>query len=304
MKTETDGLVIVDKPAGITSHDVVSRARRIFGTRRIGHAGTLDPMATGVLVLGVNRGTRFLHYLTGADKTYEATIRLGATTTTEDADGEIVARAGATNITVADLEAGIAALTGQVMQVPSAVSAIKVGGKRSYERVRAGEDVKLSPRPVMIVSFNLLSQRADQLADGTAVIDVEVAVTCSSGTYVRALARDLGQYLRTGGHLTRLRRTRVGQYRIDQALSLQDLQTQPALLALAQAAQQLFPARNLSSAEAADLGYGKWIAHRSEDPTGTEELPVAGYSPSGVLIALLITVGEKYRPVVVFAPAS
>src|SRR5690625_1104372 len=268
-------------------------------------------MATGVLVLGVNRGTRFLHDLTGTDKTYEATIRLGATTTTEDADGEIVARAGATNITVAELEAGIAALTGQIMQVPSAVSAIKVGGKRSYERVRAGEDVKLSARPVTIESFNLLSQRATRLADGTAVIDVEVAVTCSSGTYVRALARDLGEYLRTGGHLTRLRRTRVGQYHIDQAVSLpdlqaslQDVQTQPALLELAQAAQQLFPARSLSSAEAADLGYGKWIAQRNEDPTGTEELPVAGYSPSGLLIALLITVGEKYRPVVVFAPAS
>src|SRR5690625_426646 len=261
-------------------------------------------MATGVLVLGVNRGTRFLHDLTGTDKTYEATIRLGATTTTEDADGEIVARAGATNITVTDLEAGIAALTGQVMQVPSAVSAIKVGGKRSYERLRVGEDGKLSPLPATSESYNLLSQRADQLADGTDGIAVEVAGSCPSGTYVLALARDLGEYLRTGGHLIRLRRTRVGQYCIDQALSLQDLQTQPALLELAQAAQQLFPARSLTSAEAADLGYGKWIAHRSEDPTGTEELPVAGYSPSGVLIALLITVGEKYRPVVVFAPAA
>lgn len=303
-----DGLLIVDKPAGMTSHDVVSRVRRLCGTRRVGHAGTLDPMATGVLVLGINRGTRLLHYLVGADKGYAATIRLGVTTSTEDADGAIVEvrSTDGSDLSPSIIDAAVARLTGEIMQIPSAVSAIKVDGRRAYERVRAGENVVLEPRPVTIKSFSWLNARSIVLETGETVLDLDAQVECSSGTYIRALARDLGKKLGTGGHLTKLRRTRVGAYEIAGATPLADLgeEQDVPLLSLGDAARPLFPHRELSSNEVADLGFGKWISRREQDPFGTKDEPVAGLDSAGNLIALLAAVEAKYRPVVVFAPAA
>lgn len=303
-----DAIIVVDKPAGITSHDVVSRMRRIVGTRRVGHAGTLDPMATGVLVLGINRGTRLLHYLVGADKSYDATIRLGVTTTTEDAEGEVVERRSAPALDPDAIAGAIAQLTGPINQVPSSVSAIKVEGRRSYERVRAGETVSLPPRPVTITEFTWENQRevALEAPGGESMIatDIDVHISCSSGTYIRALARDLGEKLGVGGHLTQLRRTRVGQYGLGQARSLEQIETALEPLGLGEAARLLFPQRQLTAGEVGDLGYGKWITRAEVDPLGTKDAPVAGIDDSGNLIALLMSVGEQYRPVVVFAPAD
>lgn len=304
MSHQIDGLVIVDKPAGITSHTVVSKMRRIAGTRRVGHAGTLDPMATGVLVLGLNRATRLLHYLVGADKTYEATIRLGVTTTTEDAQGEVVREVGAPTVSPEQIEAAVATLRGDIMQVPSTVSAIKVDGKRSYERVRAGEEVSLPARPVRIEGFTWQNQRSARTANGLAVTDIDASITCSSGTYIRALARDVGEKLGVGGHLTSLRRTRVGNYGLDQAHKLEDLEDQLDTLALGPAARALFPVRILTPREARDLSFGNWIAAREGDAIGTKESPVAALNEAGELIALLARAGAEHRPVVVFAPAS
>ncbi|WOQ18331.1 tRNA pseudouridine(55) synthase TruB [Raineyella sp. W15-4] len=213
------GLLVIDKPAGLTSHDVVARARRILGTRKVGHAGTLDPMATGVLILGVGRATRLLGHLALHDKAYDATIRLGQVTLTDDAEGEVVASAGAVGLTDDAIRAAMATFTGAIAQRPSAVSAIKVDGKRSYARVRAGEQVELPARPVTVSRFDLLARR-DAHADEVAVVDLDVTVECSTGTYVRALARDLGEALGTGGHLTALRRTRVGGFGLDTAQTL------------------------------------------------------------------------------------
>src|SRR5690606_35624591 len=223
-----DGLLVVDKPSGWTSHDVVGRVRRLAGTRKVGHAGTLDPMATGVLVLGVGRATRLLTYLVGADKEYTATVRLGQTTVTDDAEGEVTASRGAAEVDPDALQRALAGLRGPIDQVPSAVSAIKVGGQRSYARVRGGEQVELAARPVVIHRFDVLAHRATTAADGTAVTDLDVVVGCSSGTYVRALARDLCAALGTGGHLTALRRTHVGPFHLAAAAALADLRRAPA----------------------------------------------------------------------------
>src|SRR5665647_2332878 len=223
----TSGLILIDKPQGWTSHDAVARTRRLAGTRKVGHAGTLDPMATGLLILGINSSTRLLTYIVGLDKEYLATIRLGASTTTDDAEGEQLALAPAgavAALTPEAITAGIAALTGDIMQQPSAVSAIKVDGRRAYARVRAGEEVELAARSVTVHRFDVLAVRPGS-HDGVPVLDVDVAVTCSSGTYVRALARDLGAGLGVGGHLTALRRTRVGGYRLDVARTLEQLES-------------------------------------------------------------------------------
>ena len=211
---DPSGILLVDKPGGITSHDVVARARRALGTRKIGHAGTLDPMATGLLVLGVGPATRLLTYLVGLDKTYEATIRLGQATDTDDADGRIVSAADAAGVTGARIAEGVARLTGRIAQIPSRVSAIKVGGRRAYDLARAGEEVRLDPREVEVSRFEVLAQRE---ADGC--LDLDVVVDCSSGTYIRALARDLGADLGVGGHLTALRRTRIGPFPVAEAVA-------------------------------------------------------------------------------------
>jgi tRNA pseudouridine55 synthase len=303
--TAPDGLVVVDKPAGWTSHDVVARMRRIAGTRKVGHAGTLDPMATGVLVLGIGRATRLLTYVVGADKEYTATIRLGASTSTDDAEGDVLTQADASAVTRAAIAAAVAGLTGPIEQVPSTVSAIKVDGQRAYARARAGEEFQLAARPVTVARFAVLAVRPATLPDdGAVVVDLDVAVVCSSGTYIRALARDLGAALGVGGHLTALRRTRVGGYPITAARPLAELEALPAdvpldVLPLAAAARATFPVRDLTAAEALDLSYGKKIDAGA--PTAAE--PVAAIGPDGTLVALLATDGVRARPVLVFAPA-
>ncbi|MEZ7754803.1 tRNA pseudouridine(55) synthase TruB [Microbacterium paraoxydans] len=253
----TPGILLVDKPGGLTSHDVVARTRRAFGTRKVGHAGTLDPMATGLLVIGIEGATRLLTYIVGADKTYEATIRLGAVTSTDDAEGEILHRADADALAaVADaaIDAGVAALTGEISQVPSAVSAIKVDGRRAYDRVRAGEEVILQPRDVVVSRFDVVARRRDDHA-----IDLDVVVDCSSGTYIRSLARDLGAALGVGGHLTALRRTRVGPFDVRDAVTIDALEGAP-VLAPGEAAGRVLSVLPVTADEARDLRYGKRLA--------------------------------------------
>ncbi len=242
--TVPSGLVIVDKPAGLTSHDVVARIRRLAGTRRVGHAGTLDPMATGVLVVGVEKATRLLGYLTLTEKEYAATIRLGQSSSTDDAEGEITTAGGsAAALTEDQLTEAVAALTGEIQQVPPAVSAIKVAGQRAYRLTRAGAAPELKPRPVTVYEFAVTALRRMK---GTGLLDLDATIRCSSGTYIRALARDLGPALGTGGHLTRLRRTRVGGYDLEQARTLDQLAERFDVLPLAQAASAAFPGRNLT----------------------------------------------------------
>ncbi|MDR1799554.1 MAG: tRNA pseudouridine(55) synthase TruB, partial [Bifidobacteriaceae bacterium] len=245
--TWPDGLVIADKPAGLTSHDLVGRVRRLAGTRRVGHAGTLDPMATGVLVLGLGRATRLLTYLVGCDKAYAGTIRLGATTVTDDAEGTILTSPGARGLEAAAVRAAMTGLTGPIQQVPSAVSAIKVNGQRAYARVRAGQAVELPPSAVEVSRFDLVAARPVG-----EFLDLDVEVECSSGTYIRALARDLGATLGVGGHLTALRRRRVGPYDEDQARDIGGL-SEADVLPLAQAAAARFPVRWLTALEAVAL---------------------------------------------------
>lgn len=297
-----DGLLVVDKPAGWTSHDVVGRVRRLALTRRVGHAGTLDPMATGVLVLGVNRGTKLLTFLVGLDKGYAATVRLGRATATDDAEGEVTASTDAGHLTDEQVETAVRRLTGDLEQVPSAVSAIKVDGRRAYARVRAGEAVELAARPVTVSRFVVLARRDAQLADGT-VVDLDIEVDVSSGTYVRALARDLGRSLGVGGHLIALRRTRIGDVRLDRAVTLAELEVGgvPAhLVHLADAARVALPTRELTEAEARALGYGQRIGSARPGRTG----PVAALGPDGRLVAVLDETGTRARSLVVLAPSG
>ena len=288
------GLVIVDKESGPTSHDVVGRLRRIMGTRRVGHAGTLDPMATGVLVIGIERATKLLGHLTLDTKAYTATIRLGAATTTDDAQGETLSTADVTDVGEEAVRDAMAALTGDIEQVPSAVSAVKIDGKRAYQRVRDGEAVELPARPVTVSEFAL-----DALRRGDGVTDLDVVVACSSGTYVRALARDLGEALGVGGHLTALRRTRVGPFTLEHARTVSELADAPGLsLDLAGAVAAAFPRHDVDDAAAVDVGHGK-------------SLPAAGipgtygvFAPDGRALALMADRGRVARPVVVLAPAG
>jgi tRNA pseudouridine55 synthase len=299
----TDGLLVVDKPAGWTSHDVVARVRRLAGTRKVGHAGTLDPMATGVLVLGIDKGTRLLTFLVGTDKEYAATIRLGVATSTDDAEGEVLAAVDAAALTEADVVAAMAPLTGPIQQVPSSVSAIKVDGRRAYARVRAGEAVELAARSVTVHRFDLFGTRPGARPDGLAVLDADVVVHCSSGTYVRALARDLGEALGVGGHLTALRRTRVGGCGLDVARTLDQLEAEFTFQPLADAARATFAVRELTEDEARDLSHGKRIVLAPSGPSGTTTSPVAAFAPDGTLVALLADDGGRSRPVLVLAPA-
>jgi tRNA pseudouridine55 synthase len=283
------GLVVVDKPAGLTSHDVVARVRRLAGTRRVGHAGTLDPMATGVLVVGVEKATRLLGHLTLTEKTYDATIRLGVSTVTDDAEGTVLAAVPAGAVTDEAVRAGVLALTGDIEQVPSSVSAVKVDGKRSYQRVRAGEDVALPARPVTVRAFDVLAVRRS-----TDVLDVDVRVVCSSGTYVRALARDLGSALGVGGHLTALRRTRVGPYDLSVAHTLEELSEALVVLPIAAAARAAFPAREVSAEEA------RVVSHGGRLPAVGNAGPVALFDGDGLLLALVEEQAGTARPLAVF----
>ncbi|MCX4746406.1 tRNA pseudouridine(55) synthase TruB [Kitasatospora sp. NBC_01287] len=294
--TGPDGLVIVDKPEGITSHGVVARLRRLAGTRKVGHAGTLDPMATGVLVIGVERATRLLGHLMLTAKTYEATIRLGQTTITDDREGEVTAAAPADAVTRAAIDEQIALLTGDIMQVPSKVSAIKIDGKRSYHRVREGEDFELPARPTTVHSFTVHEQRAAVAEDGTAVIDLDVTVECSSGTYIRALARDLGGALGVGGHLTALRRTKVGPYGVESAHTLEQLEEQFSVLPIGAAAAAAFPRWDIGADEARLLSTGARLTAPGLGVDG----PIAVFGPDEQFLALVEEKGGLARPVAVF----
>ena len=288
------GLVIVDKPAGMTSHDVVGRCRRIFGTRRVGHAGTLDPMATGVLVIGVDRATKILGLLTETSKSYTATIRLGQSTSTEDAEGELLEEISAEQLTEAAIATVIAGLSGDIMQVPSAVSAIKVNGQRAYRLAREGHAVELAARPVRIDRFELLAVRRHGR-----LVDADVEVDCSSGTYIRALARDLGDELAVGGHLTALRRTRVGGYGVDQARSLDELADRPELsCTLDEACLQMFARRDLTAEEADAAANGRALT-----PAGIDGV-YAAQDADGRVIALLRDEAARTKSVVVIRPAT
>lgn len=288
------GLVIVDKPPGMTSHDVVGRCRRIFATRRVGHAGTLDPMATGVLVIGIERATKILGLVTETSKSYAATIRLGQSTSTEDAEGEITQQVSAQGVTDDAIEAAIAGLRGDIAQVPSAVSAIKVDGQRAYRLAREGHAVELAARPVRIERFDMLAVRRDDL-----VVDVDVEVDCSSGTYIRALARDVGATLGVGGHLTALRRTRVGRFDVAQARSLEDLAAHPGLsLTLDEACLLLFAHRELTEDEADSVANGRPL-----EPAGIDGV-YAAHTADGRVMALLRDEGAKTKSIVVIRPAN
>jgi tRNA pseudouridine55 synthase len=312
-----DGLVIVDKPGGMTSHDVVARIRRLAGTRRVGHAGTLDPMATGVLVVGVEKATRLLGYLTLTEKQYDATIRLGQSTSTDDAEGEVTFTASANDVSAETLAEAVKGLTGKIRQVPPAVSAIKVDGQRAYRLARSGASPELKPRPVAVYEFTITAIRPVQ----GGLLDVDVTVRCSSGTYIRALARDLGSALGTGGHLIRLRRTRVGGYGLEAARTLEQLAAGFEVMPLAEAAAAAFPRRDLSADEARRLAHGARLAATT---TGTVTAaasvaaaapataaaataaetagqPTAAYAPDGTLVALLTEQDGQARPLVVFA---
>jgi tRNA pseudouridine55 synthase len=288
------GIVVVDKPAGMTSHDVVGRCRRIFATRRVGHAGTLDPMATGVLVVGIERATKILGLLTATSKSYAATIRLGQSTSTDDADGELLQSVSTEHVTAAAIAEVIEPLRGDINQVPSAVSAIKVGGRRAYQLAREGHAVQLEARPVRIDRFETVDLRR-----GSDVIDLDVEVDCSSGTYIRALARDLGDALAVGGHLTSLRRTRVGRFDLSQAVSLDDLAERPRLsLSLDDACLLLFPRRDLTAEEVDAAANGRTLS-----PAGIENI-YAATAADGRVIALLRDEGARTKSVVVIRPAT
>ena len=300
--TTPSGLIVVDKPGGMTSHDVVARIRRLAGTRRVGHAGTLDPMATGVLVIGVDKATRLLGHLTLTDKEYQATIRLGQATDTGDADGTVLTPGlapgaparPAGQLSLAQVQAAAAALTGEIQQVPPTVSAIKVAGRRAYQLTREGAPPVLQPRPVTVWSFTVQGVQAVQPGD---LLDVAAEVRCSSGTYIRALARDMGEALGVGGHLTRLRRTRVGPYDLGAAHTLDELAAQLTVLPLAQAAAAAFPVRELTAEEARSLSHGGRLPG-----LGGETGPVAAFAPDGTLIALVQEKEGAARPLAVFVP--
>lgn len=298
------GLLIVDKPGGPSSHGVVAATRRALGTRKVGHAGTLDPMATGVLVLGVGHATRLLTYIVGADKAYDATIRLGVTTTTEDAQGDVVSFADPerlARVTDDAVAEALSPLRGEILQIPSAVSAIKIDGKRAYQRVRDGEAVELTPRPVTIHAFDVVGRRAADIPDARGAIDLDVHVECSSGTYVRALARDLGDALGVGAHLTALRRTRVGPFSLDEAIGLDALSeagergdATRSLIPLAQAASRILPRVELTTQEAIDLGHGKRVHPQGGLPPAAT--PTGAFAPDGRLIGVVVTAEHGIRP--------
>jgi tRNA pseudouridine55 synthase len=290
----SDGFLVVDKAPGMTSHDVVAIGRRALNTRKVGHAGTLDPMATGVLVLGFNNGTRLLQYITDGDKSYTATIVLGASTTTDDHEGEITSTADASQVSDEDIKRILSTMVGEIMQRPTNVSAIKVDGKRAYDRARSGEEFELPARKVTISQLDILDIRHEE-----AQTLVDVAVTCSAGTYIRAIARDLGAELKVGGHLNVLRRTRVAGFTLEQAIGVDQLKGgNVTTLDLADVARATFPARELTEDEVKELSFGRPLAVSESDEI------FAALSPDNRLVALLKNSIDKAKPVAVFAAAN
>jgi len=290
----SDGFLVVDKAPGMTSHDVVAIARRALGTRKVGHAGTLDPMATGVLVLGFNNGTRLLQYITDGDKSYTATIVLGASTTTDDHEGEILSTADTCAVSDESIRTILAAMMGNIMQRPTNVSAIKVDGKRAYDRARSGEDFELPARKVHISQLDILAIRRKE---SSLLVDIEV--TCSAGTYIRAIARDLGAALGVGGHLNVLRRTRVASFTLENATDIAQLKAGSFTpLSIAEVARQTFPVRELGLDEVSELSFGRPLS-----PTGGDAI-TAAMSPDNRLIALLQDSSDRAKPIAVFAAAN
>src|SRR4051794_23868351 len=285
-----DGLVVVDKPAGWTSHDVVARVRRLAGTRRVGHAGTLDPMATGVLVVGINKATRLLGHLALTHKAYEGTIRLGETTNTDDAEGEQLTAKDASGLHEAAIAQAPQAFRGEISQVPPQVSAIKVEGKRSYARARAGETVELAARTVTVSQFDLKALRRQ-----AQTVDIDVVIGCSSGTYIRSIARDLGEALGVGGHLTALRRTAVGPYTIEVAKTLEQLVDNFDLLPLDQAVSLGFPRLDVGADDARRFVHGIRLPAAGLGPGA-----IGVFGPDGELLALAEDRGEELRSLCVF----
>jgi len=290
----TDGFLVVDKAPGMTSHDVVAVARKALGTRKVGHAGTLDPMATGVLVLGFGNGTRLLQYITDGDKSYTATIVLGVATVTDDREGEVISEVDASQITDAQIKSGLAKMIGEIAQRPSSVSAVKVGGERAYDRVRAGEVFELAARTITISALDIL-----EIRHLGARIEIDIDVTCSAGTFIRAIARDLGSDLQVGGHLSALRRTRVAGFPISQAISFEDLKAQSFTpLELADVARATFEVRELALDEVQELSFGRPLS------VNATEAIYAALSPDDRLIALLKNESGKAKPIAVFAAAN
>lgn len=336
LTTAEDGLVLVDKPSGITSHDVVNKMRRLTATRKVGHAGTLDPLATGLLVIGVGKATRLMHYLLGADKTYTATIRLGQTTVSDDSQGEVLETQGSAGIQIDAIDAAIGQLTGNIQQIPSTVSAKKIAGQRAYDLARAGIDVELAPVPVIIYEFVRTSEPVTQVEGGVKVCEFTVRVQCSTGTYVRALARDLGQMLGCGAHLRQLRRTAIGSFSVDQARTLLQLKAEIeaanvlsnppglSLLELSEACR-FFPHLELDATAATLVAHGGQlsranypavppvtsffksgsVAERTGQDTehGDKVAPVVAAFHGGTVIALLTAKSALWQPAVVFYPA-
>ncbi len=290
----TEGFLVVDKEPGMTSHDVVAIARRALGTRKVGHAGTLDPMATGILVLGFGNGTRLLQYITAGDKSYQGTIVLGAATVTDDVEGEVISRGDVSNITNQKIQNALVKMRGTILQRPSSVSAVKVKGERAYERVRAGEDVQLSPREVTISQLDIREIRRKEEA-----IEVDIEVTCSAGTFIRAIARDCGEALGVGGHLNSLRRSRVAGFDLSSSISLDSLKRgEFTPLNLTDVARATFQSRELVRDEVNELSFGRVLT-----PNSTEGI-FAGISPDGRLIALLSNKDGSAKPIAVFAAAN
>jgi tRNA pseudouridine55 synthase len=290
----TDGFLVVDKAPAMTSHDVVAVARKALGTRKVGHAGTLDPMATGVLVLGFGNGTRLLQYITDGDKSYQATVVLGAATVTDDQEGELISEGDASAVSDQEIHDGLAKMVGEIQQRPSSVSAVKVGGERAYDRVRAGEVFELAARTITISSLTVLEIRRN----GSRV-QIDIDVTCSAGTFIRAIARDLGSDLQVGGHLSALRRTRVAGFPISQAISFDDLKAQSFTpLELADVARATFQVRELGLDEVQELSFGRPLISNHGDQI------FAALSPDNRLIALLKNESGKAKPIAVFAAAN
>jgi tRNA pseudouridine55 synthase len=288
------GFLVVDKEPGMTSHDVVAIGRRALGTRKVGHAGTLDPMATGILVLGFNNGTRLLQYITDGDKTYQATVVLGAATVTDDVEGEVISSADTSGIADEQIHAELAKMRGTIMQRPSSVSAVKIDGERAYDRVRSGEDVVLPEREVTISQLDVLDIR--RLENG---IEVDIEVTCSAGTFIRAIARDCGAALKVGGHLNSLRRSRVAGFGLDRAVTLQQLKSgEFSTLDLADVARATFPVREIALDEKLELSFGRTLSANADGQI------YAGISTANELIALLQNVDGKAKPIAVFAAAQ
>jgi tRNA pseudouridine55 synthase len=289
----SDGFLVVDKAPGMTSHDVVAIGRRALNTRKVGHAGTLDPMATGVLILGFNNGTRLLQYITDGDKSYIGTIVLGASTTTDDHEGEMISTSDASKLSQDEIKQILAAMVGEIMQRPTNVSAIKVDGKKAYDRARSGEEFELPSRKVTISQLDVLDIRHKELTT-----EIDIAVTCSAGTYIRAIARDLGAELKVGGHLKALRRTRVAGFALDNSVAIDQLKSGDfTTLDLADVARATFSVRELELDEVNELSFGRPLS-----PSFQEGI-VAGISPDNVLIALLKDESDKAKPVAVFAAA-